>query len=163
MRVRYELRRLSARRSALPADGIHLIASAATFGGIIFLIAEIGRAPATVVDVACVITFALAVLSLITGYPLVCSSLLAGPPITPGQIAAFAELAPPEVWRRACVDIEAGLRRSPGPVSFGNVRFEVATATARLARENPIDGASEPRRGQVEAFQILGRIGSAES
>jgi len=91
-------------------------------------------------------------------YPLACSIFLAGRPTTPGQIAAFAELTPSELWQGACGSIDARMRNVPRPISFSSVVFAISAARLKLRAANLILDENEVRRRQAHAFRsIAGR------
>ena len=105
----------------------------------------LGIAAATLVSV---LLFAL------INYPSTCSVLLGSRPITVGQIAAFAELTPPDIWDRARADIDQKMQLPIGPLLFACVASDVRIAASRVAAEDRWSSESQLRRRQAQAFKL---------
>ena len=76
------------------------------------------------------------------------------PTSTVGQIAAFAELTPPDIWERVRAAIDEQLQLRVGPLSFANVASDVMIAGFRAAAEDSSSNEDQLRRRQVQAFKL---------
>ena len=87
-------------------------------------------------------------------YPSTCSALFGSRPITVGQIAAFAELTPPDIWERVRAAIDKQMQLRVGPLSFASVASDVMIAAFRSAAEDSSSNENQLRRRQVQAFKL---------
>ena len=119
------------------------------------LIAGGGRVlPEEVVLEIATATLVAVLLVAVIHYPSTCSAILGSRPITVGQIAAFAELTPPDIWERVRAAIDEQMRLRVEPLSFASVASDVIIAAFRAAAENSSSSEKQLRRRQAQAFKL---------
>ena len=154
LRVRHKLRGIAPHRPSAWTRLVRNLPLAAMVAGCV-LIAGGGRLlPEEVVLEIATATLVAVLLVAVLNYPSTCSALLGSRPITVPQIAAFAELTPPDIWERVRRAIDEQMQLRVQPLSFASVASDVMIAASRAAAEDPSSSQNQLRRRQVQAFKL---------